>query len=109
MVVKSFLQKESKEEGAELLDGEEISETEPDDEFDSDNDVDPSELLTELDGEIAIETVTAEVPREINPVLGGMVFLVGISEDDNDNKDARFLDAIGKALEYETSLQLSPF
>ena len=77
----------------------------------SDDDIDPKVLLAELGGEITIETVTEEIPtREINTVSSGMVSLVGISGDDDDNKDARFLDAIGQVLrEHETSLRLTPF
>ena len=95
--------------GAELCDDGE--ETGLDDELNSDDDIDPNVLLAELGGEITIETVTEEIPTtEINTVSSGMVSLVGISGDDDDNKDARFLDAIGQVLrKHETSLWLTPF
>ena len=91
-------------EGSELIDGDEIAESDvPDDESDSDQDVDASQLLEAFDGEIDIKA--NETLNEMNTVSGGMVSLVGTIDNKDIKKDAEFVDAISRLLdEYQTSL-----
>lgn len=98
-------------EGIELFDGEEIEEedeVEEDAEGEVGEEVAIDDLLAALDGDIAIETVVEEPVRESNTVTGNTVSLVGISENEDINKDARFLDEISKIFNsYETSTQFT--
>eukprot|EP00112_Aurelia_sp_Birch-Aquarium-sp1_P025292 Seg8334.1 transcript_id=Seg8334.1/GoldUCD/mRNA.D3Y31 product="hypothetical protein" protein_id=Seg8334.1/GoldUCD/D3Y31 len=65
------------------------------------------EALLSIDN-IPIETWNEQPPRESNTVSGNAISLVGISEDEDINKDAQFLDEITKVFEkYKTSVKFS--
>ena len=93
-------------EGTEIFDGEEMGEEDADDEEEANTD----QLLEALQSNdnIAIETWNEEPPRESNAVSGNAISLVGISEDEDINKDAQFLDEISKVFQkYKTSVKFS--
>ena len=93
-------------EGSELLDGDEI--TEEEEEAEEEEEIDTKQLLQALTGDISIELVTEKETQECNAVTGNSVFLVGISESDQINKDGKFLDAIKKVFDkHETSVQFT--
>ena len=76
-------------------------------EEESDADDDQPEETSTQEEKAAPEVQAAETSVAIN--RSQITSLVGISNDDNINKDARFLDAIKKAFdEYETSTVLKP-
>ena len=81
----------------------EVSEAEEESDVDDDQ---PEETRTQKE-KAAPEVQAAETSVAVN--RSQITSLVGISNDDNINKDARFLDAIKKAFnEYETSTVFKP-
>ena len=81
----------------------EVSEAEEESDVDDDQ---PEETSTQEE-KAAPEVQAAETSVAVN--RSQITFLVRISNDDNINKDARFLDAIKKAFdEYETSTVFKP-
>ena len=76
-------------------------------EEESDVDDDQPEEISTREEKAAPEVQAAETSAAVN--RSQITSLVGISNDNNINKDARFLDAIKKAFdEYETSTVLKP-
>ena len=75
-----------------------------------DEEVNTDQLLEALksNDNIPIETWNEEPPRESNTVSGNAISLVGISKDEDINKDAKFLDEVSKVFEkYKTSAKFS--
>ena len=94
-------------EGSELFDGEEIEEEEEDGDEDEEE-IDASQLLQALTGDIPVELATERETQECNEVTGNSVSLIGITESNQINKDAKFLDKIKFFFdEYETSAQFT--
>ena len=79
--------------GSELFDGEEIEEDE-EDEGEDEEQIDADQLLQALTGDIPVELATEKETQERNAVTGNSVSLVSITEYDQINKDAKFLDKI---------------
>ena len=95
-------------EGSELFDGKEIEEEKEEDENEGEGEIDADQLLQALTGDIPVELATEKETQECNAVTGSSVSLVGITESDQINKDAKFLDEIKKVFdEYETSVQFT--
>ena len=96
-------------EGSELFDGEEIAEEEEEEDEDEDEEeIDADQLFQALSGDIPVELATEKETQECNAVTGNSVSLVGITEYDQINEDAKFLDEIKKVFdEYETSAQFT--
>ena len=87
----------------ELLDGEKM-ENDASEEDDDEIDVDAEQLLTALSGNILIETTSEEPVKESNSVIGKNVNLAGITDKEDIEKDACFLDELRKVLDsFETS------
>ena len=92
-------------EASELLHGEEMGEEDAED----DEEVNTDQLLEALQSNnILIEPWNEEPPRESNPISGNTTSLVGISDEEDLNKDAKFLDEISKVFEkHKTSAAFS--
>ena len=93
-------------EASELLDGEKMGEEDAED----DEEVNTDQLLQALQSNdnIPIETWNEEPPRESNTLSRNAILLVGISEEEDIDKDAKFFDEISKVFEkYKTSAKFS--
>ena len=72
---------------------EEIEEEEEEEDEDEDEEqIDVNQLLQALTGDIPLELATEKETQECNAPTGNSVSLVGITEFDQINKDAKFLD-----------------
>ena len=77
-------------------------------EDDDEIDVDAEQLLAALSGNIPIETTSEEPVKESNSVIGKNVTLAGITDKEDIEKDARFLDELRKVLDsFETSTEFA--
>ena len=85
-------------EGTELFDGEELEEFHEDEDEEADE-FPADQLLEALSGSIPVEIVNQEPAKESNAVTGNTVSLVGISRNEEINKDAKFLDEIRKVFD----------
>ena len=65
-------------------------------EEDDENDVDAEQVLAALSGNVPIETTFQERVKESNSVIGKTVSLAGITNIEDIEKDARFLDELRK-------------
>ena len=85
---------------------EEIEEEEDEDK--DKEEIDANQLLQALTGDIPVELATKKETQECNAVTGNSVSLVGITEPNQINKDAKFPDEIKKVFdEYRTSARNS--
>ena len=93
--------------GTELLDGEQMG-NDTSEEEDDENDVDAEQLLAALSGNIPIETTSQEPVKESNSVIVKTVSLAGITDNEDIEKDARFLDELRKVFDsFETFTQFN--
>ena len=79
-------------------------------EIEEDEEVDTNELLKALQSNenIPIEILHEEPRKESNTVSGKTISLVGISCDENINKETQFLEEIDKVFhQYETSAKFT--
>ena len=91
--------------GTEVLDGEEMG-NDASEEEDNENDVDAEQLLAALSGSIPIKTTFQEPVKESNSVIGKTVSLPGITDNEDIEKDARFVNELRKVFDsFETSAQ----
>ena len=89
--------------GDELLNGKEMVNNESEEENDE-NDVDAEHLLAALNGNIPIETPPQEPVKKSNSFIDKTVPLAGITDNEDIEKDACFLDELRKAFDsFETS------
>ena len=66
------------------------------------------QLLAAFSGNMPIETTSQEPVKESNNVIGKTVSLAGITDNEDIEKDARFLDELRKVFDsFETSTQLT--
>ena len=86
-----------------LSDGEEMG-NDASEEEDDENDVDAEQLLAALSGNIPLETTCQEPVKESNSVTGKTLYLAGITDNEDTEKEARFLDELRKMFDsFETS------
>ena len=89
--------------GDELLNGKEMVNNNCEEENDE-NDVDAEHLLAALNENIPIETSPQEPVKKSNSVIGKTVPLAGITDNEDIEKDACFLDELRKVFDsFETS------
>ena len=89
--------------GDELLNGKEMVNNNCEEENDE-NDIDAEHLLAALNENIPIETPPQEPVKKSNSVIGKTVPLAGITDNEDIEKDACFLDELRKAFDsFETS------
>ena len=79
-------------------------------EVEEDEEIDAKEPLEALQSNenIPIEILNEEPPKESNAVSGKVISLVGLSDDDDINKDVQFLEEISKVFDHcETSVKFT--
>ena len=84
--------------GDELLNGKEMVNDKCEEENDE-NDVDAEHLLAALNGNIPIEIPPQEPVKKSNSVIGKTVPLAGITDNEDIEKDACFLDELRKVFD----------
>ena len=90
-----------------LSDGQEMGNNASEEE-DHENEVDAEQLLAALSGNIPIETTCQEPVKEINSVIGKTASLARVTDSEDFEKEARFLDELRKMVDsFETSTQFT--